>query len=961
MAVLKIVLLVFLLAGGPGVLAVTTAPDTLVIWHAHKAAIPVLANDAGSLVTSSLAVVSGPAWGTAQALPDGRIRYTHLTALPATDQFTYQVADLLGVTSAPETVTLVFTNQGRLAAPTVAMPPVAPTRVVDAFPGLTFSAPTSMDGVPGETNLLFVAEKAGRIHAITNLADAASGHMLFLDLSARVTNDSSELGLKGMAFHPGFASNGLFFVTYCHTQDTVRLSRFQVPPGSPLQPADPDSEVVLIEQPNDGEFHNVADAVFGPDGYLYVGFGDEGGNQVDGFTNSQCIDRDFWSAIIRIDVDQRPGSLPPNHHPGIAAPTNYAIPPDNPFIGATQFNGLAVDPAQVRTEFYAVGFRNPWQFSFDEQTHELWVGDVGNLLWEEVGVVTAGANAGWAFYEGQHPGPRYEERPDGFTYTAPVWEYLHDSGPYNGSAVTGGLVIRTNTYPDIYPEWLGKYLCADIISGNIWTVDRSGPTAVVERIAGEGTVVQFARDPADGTILLLDFDEGRIRRLLRHEQGGDAPLPQTLSETGLFADLADLSPNPGVIPYEVNLTFWSDYAIKQRWFALPGLAGALGYAGESSWAAPTGTIWVKHFDFDLDRGNPGTRTRLETRVLVRTADGSYGVSYRWNEDATEATLVADEGQTIQLAITNAGQPALQRWRIPSRSECLLCHNPEAGHALSFNTRQLNRDGALAGGSGNFIGQLAAAGYFDVDPGDPNLMPRHVRPDETNFSREVRARSYLAVNCAYCHRGASSLQGSWDGRAQVALDACGLISQPASANGGDPNNLLVVPGSVSNSIIWNRAAGTNGFTRMPPLATSEVDPAGLQLLADWITHDLPGWQTYDDWRQARFGDTHSPDGEPEADPDGDGRVNREEFLTYSNPTNGQSYWSGEISLAGGAPTLLYELYNRSVRIEKSADLESWSAWSSAANHGLPSASGQVIRVTVPEHEEKVFYRFKIEER
>jgi glucose/arabinose dehydrogenase len=222
---------------------------------------------------------------------------------------------------------------------------------------VTFSSPITIAAPPGESNRLFIAERAGRVRVLTNLVSVTSAGT-FLDISSRVQDDGRELGFKSLAFHPGYASNGYFFATYCHTNGSVRVSRFTRNPTNELA-ADPDSEVVLIEHARDDIFHNDTHITFGPDGYLYVGMGDEG---QPGATNpnAQSITQDFWSAILRIDPDKRPGSLPPNPHPAIAGPTNYAIPPDNPFIGATQFNGVAVNPATVRTEFHSVGYRNPW-------------------------------------------------------------------------------------------------------------------------------------------------------------------------------------------------------------------------------------------------------------------------------------------------------------------------------------------------------------------------------------------------------------------------------------------------------------------------------------------------------------------------------------------------------------------------------------------------------------------------
>lgn len=952
----RYILAVSLAAG----LASAQVPDSVVMHHGGKVALHVLANDAGTWQTGTLSVAAAPTSGSAIALSNGWIRYVHTSGTPPNDAFSYRIVDTFGVTSPPVSVTISFSSQARLPATTLAVPmhpPETEYQVVDAFPGVTFGAPTSMESPPGDTNRLYVTEKAGWVYCITNVSEPSPLKMPFLDISARVTNDSSELGLKGIAFHPGYATNGFFFLTYCSTQHTVRLSRFQRQAGNP-DAADTNSEVILFEQENNGIYHNIDDALFGPDGYLYVGMGDEGPPATNN-PNTQVITQDLWSAVLRIDPDKRPGNLEPNAHPGI--PTNgagafYAIPADNPFVGATQFNGFAVNPTKVRTEFYAVGFRNPWQFSFDELTGELWVADVGDVSWEEVSIVPAGGNGGWYYYEGTHRLAGTPEPPPGFTYLAPVWEYAHELGPFGGSAIVGGFVVRGTDYPDL----AGKYLCADVLSGNIWSVEKTALTTIVHRIAGEGTLVQFGHHPADGSILMLDFDEGIVRRLVQAPAAGG--FPTELSGLGVFADLADLAPNPGVVPYDVNLPFWSDRAIKRRWFAITNTGDTMGFSVEGPWSAPTGMVWVKHFDFDLDIGNPATRRRIETRLLVRTTNGAYGASYRWNAAGTEATLVPDGGEQFDLAITNAGVPGTQRWGIPSRSECLQCHQGEAGFALSLSTRQFNRTGELAGVSGNMIDRLAASGYFDGPVGDPRLMPRHVRPDEELYSREVRARSYLAVNCGYCHRGpGSTVFGAWDGRADRTLQQCSIVGVPAGNDGGNTNNLLLVPGSSAHSIIWNRVAATNGFTRMPPLASTVLDAAGIQVLSNWITHELPSWQSYDQWRLAIFGATNTPAGEPGEDPDADGRNNEEEFLTYSNPTNGDAYHVGTISTTNGLVEINAALFNRSIVVEKSPDLVAWSPWIVEGNDGLPLASGQVLRLLGPAPSSNAFYRFLLQAR
>jgi uncharacterized repeat protein (TIGR03806 family) len=840
--------------------------------------------------------------------------------------------------------------QVRIAADLSAIPPEPPVEqyaIVDAFPGVTFSSPLAIAAPPGDSNRLFVAERAGRVRVLTNLASVTSAGT-FLDISSRVQDDGRELGFKGIAFHPGYATNGYLFVTYCHTNGRVRISRFTRNPTNELA-ADPDSEIVLIDLERDDLFHNVNHVTFGPDGYLYVGMGDEG---QPGATNpnAQIITQDFWSAILRIDPDKRPGSLPPNPHPAIAGQTNYAIPPDNPFIGTTQFNGVAVNPAAVRTEFHSVGYRNPWQFSIDPPTGELWVGDVGDLLRESIRVMPPGANAGWPFVEGTRPGPK--SPPPGFVYEPPVWEYPHDIGPFAGSAVIGGLVVRTTNYPEL----VGTYLCIDHISGHLWSIARNPHETNVTRIAGRDGIVQIGIDPSNGDVLLVNHNQGKIERLITVTNA--PPFPEKLSDTGLFADLATLTPAAGVERYEVNLPFWSDHATKRRWFAISNLTDRFGWRRDGPWDTPVGAVWIKHFDLDLDRSNTNTRRRIETRLLVRTTNGAYGVSYRWNAAGTEAYLTPDMGDVLDLPVTNSGVPAMQRWRIPSRAECLACHRPDAGFVLGFDTRQLNRHGAIGGVSGNQIALLDAGGWFANAPDYARPLPRYLRPNETNYAIEARARSYLAVNCGYCHQGPGAVPGSaWDGRAHVLLEQAGMVRVPPLHNAGNTNYLLLAPGDPAHSVIHRRMAAASDFSRMPPIASSIVDEEGIQLIANWIGQ-LPAWQSYAEWRQNRFGSTNSLTGAPDADPDEDGSSNWAEYLAYTDPLNEADWWTGRIQADPLGVAVEAELFNRSVWVETSSDLVSWSRWAVSGNDGIPLASGRVLRLIATPGPTNAFFRFRI---
>ena len=282
-----------------------------------------------------------------------------------------------------------------------------------------------------------------------------------------------------------------------------RLSRFQVSPSNPNL-ANPLSEQILLEQVDDFGNNQGGDLHFGPDGYLYVSLGDEGGGD-DPQSNSQTITRDFFSGILRIDVDRKPGNRAPNPHPAVNA-GSYLVPADNPFVGATSFNGAPVDPAKVRTELWAVGLRNPWRFSFNPPTGKLWCGDVGHNLREEISVIEKGKNYGWAFREGNVAGPR--QMPPGVVTTEPVFTY----DPTQGRSVIGGVVYRGSTLPEL----AGTYVHGDYASGNLWTLEGlPGAYRARKLAAGPMGVSAFGVDPRNGEVLVANVSTHTVRRLIR--------------------------------------------------------------------------------------------------------------------------------------------------------------------------------------------------------------------------------------------------------------------------------------------------------------------------------------------------------------------------------------------------------------------------------------------------------------
>ena len=305
------------------------------------------------------------------------------------------------------------------------------------------------------SNRVFIVEKAGRIRVFK---DGVLLDNPFLDIQDRIGSDSSEQGLLGLDFHPDFSKNGLFFVNYTDLNGNTVISRFEV--SSDPGMADPASEkrILSIEQPYPN--HNGGSVVFGPDGNLYLGLGDggAGGDPLDNAENTNSL----LGKILRIDVN---------------TDQPYTIPPDNPFASEGG-----------RPEIWAYGLRNPWRFSFDRLTGDLFIGDVGQNQWEEINFQPAdspgGAHFGWDFMEGTHP---FEGEPPE-NLIPPIYEYDHSQG----CSVIGGMVYRGSELP----EWQGIYLFGDYCSGNIWRLIRDNQGAWEGRLLykGIGNITSFGED-----------------------------------------------------------------------------------------------------------------------------------------------------------------------------------------------------------------------------------------------------------------------------------------------------------------------------------------------------------------------------------------------------------------------------------------------------------------------------------
>ncbi|MCC7377205.1 MAG: PQQ-dependent sugar dehydrogenase [Verrucomicrobiales bacterium] len=837
-------------------------------------------------------------------------------------------------------------------------PPVKGYAVEPAFGDLRFTDPAAMVAPPGETNRLFVVEQRGRIAVITNLA--APNRTLFLDIASRVAGGTptDERGMLGLAFHPGYATNRQFFVFYSTLgTPSQRVSRFEALAGDPNRAAT-NSEVILINQEDQAGNHNGGDLHFGNDGYLYVSLGDEG-NQNDALNNSQRINKDFFSGILRLDVDRRPGNLAPNPHASVR-PGTYLVPADNPWVGATSFNGVSVDPATVRTEFWAVGLRNPWRMSFDPATGDLWVGDVGGDSREEINWVTRGGNYGWAYREGTRDGPKVSQAPAGFVSLPPIAQYSHGSGTNQGRSVTGGIVYRGQRLSQL----AGAYLFADYLSGNIWALRPDGTNTVpMTRLTGRTSISAFGRDPRNGDVLMADQGTDQLLRLTYSGVVTGEPLPATLADTGAFADLAQLTPQPGIVPYEINVPFWSDHAIKQRWFAVTEDRQFLGFDADGAWSLPVGMVWIKHFDLELTQGDPASRRRVETRFLVRNSNGVHGLTYRWTTPPTNAVLVPEEGldEPFTIADVTGGIVRTQVWHYPGRAECLQCHTPAAGWALGFNTQQLNRGVDGLNGGIRQIEALAQAGYFTNPPAPFTPLRALTSATDESVSVEWRVRSWLDANCSGCHRPGGTALGAWDARARTPLSGTGLVDGLLDNDQGDPLNRLIVAGSVAHSMVHTRIQ-TAGPGRMPPLASSVLDDAAAELLRRWINEELPKRKSFAEWQREWFGDPASELAKPEADADGDGAVNELEFLTGTDPRNAREFWTVGIERERTGIRLRFQhLANRGFVVEWSDAMGTDAIWRPLAvpeNQFRITAAPFTAEIVQPAINERRYYRVRV---
>jgi glucose/arabinose dehydrogenase len=468
--------------------------------------------------------------------------------------------------------------------------------LTDAFPNLTFHQPLFLTHSGDHSNRIFVVRQDGIIHVFPNDSSVISAGV-FLDLSAKLSAATGEEGLLGLAFPPDFRTSRVFYVDYTAPSSIapsgmkVVIARFAVSPLDSNK-ADSSSEKRLLEIEEPAHNHNGGMLAFGPDSNLYIGVGD-GGDANDPFNNGQTLST-LLGKILRIDVRGDSG---------------YAIPRDNPF---------ARDSAGVRKEIWAYGLRNPWRFSFDSATGQLWAGDVGQDTREEVDIITRGGNYGWRIMEGTICRPGGGGNCDTTGLIMPVADY----GRHLGSSITGGYVYHGSRVPQL----AGAYIFGDFGWGNIFLLRYEGGKITADSVLLRNDSFNISSFGVDekNELYVLGYNTGKVMRLT--ERAG--PTSVAGAEVPLQYSLGQNYPNP------FNPTTRIKYTVGGG-----GGAGAGGLGlGTSNTGAGSGPSGRDSRSGGPENQGPGaSKTSLvvydllgrEVAVLVneKKAPGSYEVQF----------------------------------------------------------------------------------------------------------------------------------------------------------------------------------------------------------------------------------------------------------------------------------------------------------------------------------------------
>ncbi len=650
------------------------------------------------------------------------------------------------------------------------------------FGDFTFSKPSQLVPFPAEPGAWLVAQHAGIVEVVKE-----GSRRNYFDISDRV-QIGQQWGFQDFALHPRFPGDPRIFVAYVAADDVSVVSSFSASADGAT--VDVASETVLMSEGQKGHWHPIASLEFGPDGYLYVAWGEGSGKK------SQ-IPALLGGKMLRIDVDRRDGALP------------YAIPRDNPFLGTA-----------FRPETFAIGLRNPWRFSFDRDNGELWLGDVGDRSYEEVNRIVAGGNYGFPDWEGT---ACFE--PEGCRDPSVIPPVVQHSKPEMCS-ITGGYVYRG----DALPQLRGRYVYGDVCSGTIWALgkDESGNTITEPIARAPSYVCAFAEAP-DGELYVLESHDThddhlqvesgfKVHRLVADPAASSdagASSDETLAGAACVADGGDFAAAPsGMVRYALNHPAWADGA-DTVYFMSEG-QGAEIYGDQDILERPRKSVLLKTFTF---AGRP-----IETQLLVGQRDRTWvALDYEWDEAGRDAKLLA-KGKTKRL-------PDGSDWTFPGPEGCARCHHSQVGPVRALRLSQLAR--TLDGGDQlEILEEMKIVRWRPEESGTvKNPMPRL---DDESISVERRARAYLDVNCSSCHQpGGNAGEAGMDLRRTTPLVSARVCDRAPSAAFPDHESaVLLAPGEPERSLISVRMNAT-GVMAMPP-QRHKVDPLGTKTVDAWIS-------------------------------------------------------------------------------------------------------------------------------
>ena len=433
---------------------------------------------------------------------------------------------------------------------------------------------------------------------------------------------------------------------------------------------------------------------------------------------------------------------------------------------------------------------------------------------EMVYLVRRGENYGWSLTEGSQIVKR-DQPPPIVPITPPVAEHTH----LEARSVTGGYVY----YGDRLPELNGAYLYGDYMTGKIWGLRHDGESLTWHQELADTPleIICFARDN-DGEVLVVGYD-GTIHRLVKNpKEHSTQSFPHLLSETGLFRSTADQIPEQGVLPYEINAHHWADGTTSKQWIAVPGQTQLeliaknvpnLGHV-KNHFLFPQDTVLAKTVSYRADCDDAASTRRLETQVLHRNGDDWNAYNYVWNDEQTDAVLQDNVATDRELTIADSNEPTGKRrqiWHHASRDECLLCHIWKAGTVHGFKPGQLNR--LAPDGTGSQIENFNQLALF---ANDVELSKPTVSPYDENRTIQDRARSYLHLNCAHCHRRGGGGTASFVLDETTPLNQLGIVDAPPVQGGfelTDPR--VVASGDPYRSVLLYRLV-KSGRGHMSPV-------------------------------------------------------------------------------------------------------------------------------------------------